>query len=114
MDEKFGDGAQAVSALAKHFQLVDGLGGELVGNLMGSFKAENRGVGRFLLGKVFSCGLAESHRRFFHVENVVGYLKGPADGFAKRRRRATSSAEAPEQSAPEVMEARIKAAVFER
>ena len=46
-------------------------------------EAVDGGVGGFLLGDVFSCGLAEGGGGFLDVENVVGDLKSPADGFAE-------------------------------
>src|ERR1700676_2243946 len=47
------------------------------------FQAKDGRIGGFLLGDVFAGSFAEGRGGFFHVENVVGDLKGPADGFAE-------------------------------
>src|SRR6267154_2718683 len=43
----------------------------------------DRGISSFLLGNVLARSLAESCGGFFDIEDVVGDLEGPADGFAE-------------------------------
>src|SRR6266478_5978976 len=78
-----GDFAQAACSFAVGSKLRDGLAGEIIRDFVGTLQSVNRGIGGFLLGDIFSRSLAQRGRRFFHVQNVVGDLKGPADSFAE-------------------------------
>jgi len=113
-DQEFGDGAEAFGALAIGLQFRDGLVGQFISDFVGAEQAKDRGIGGLLLGDIFSGGFAERGGGFLDVEDVVGDLKGQPIVSPKRRRRATSSGGAPAESAPEAIEARISAAVFER
>jgi len=83
VDEEVCDLAETVGAGGVGGEIVDGLGCEVFGDLVGTLQAKDAGVGGFLLGDVFAGGFAEGGRGFFHVEDVVGDLKSPADGFAE-------------------------------
>jgi len=83
VQEEVGDLAEARGAVGIGRKGGDGLSGEVVGDLMGAFEAEDRRVGGLLLGDVFARGFAESSGGFFDIENVVGYLEGPPNGFAE-------------------------------
>src|ERR1700687_4843214 len=78
-----GDFAQADRGFTVGSKLRDGLAGQIIRNFVGTLQSVDRGIGGFLLGDVFSRGLAERGGGFFHVQNVVGDLKSPADGFAE-------------------------------
>ena len=75
VDQVVGDLAEAGGAGSVRFKLGDGVGGEFVGDLMGTFEAMYGGVGSFLLGDVFAGGFAEGGGGFFDVEDVVCHLK---------------------------------------
>src|SRR5712672_1076824 len=77
------DGAQATGGVAVGREFHDGLGGEVVGDFVGALQSVDRGISGFLLGDVLARSLAEGCGGFFHVEDVVGDLEGPADGFAE-------------------------------
>ena len=83
VQEEVGDLAEARGAVGVGLEGGDGLSGEVVGDLMGAFQAEDRRVGGLLLSDVLACGFAEGSGGFFDIENVVRYLKGPANGFAE-------------------------------
>src|SRR5712671_6695383 len=55
--------------------------GEFIGDFVRARESMNRGVGGLLLRHVLSRGFAKRRGRFLDVQNVVGDLKGPADGF---------------------------------
>src|SRR5258707_4523604 len=78
-----GDFAQAACSFAVGSKVRSGLAGEIVCDFVGALQSVNCGVRSLLLCDVFSRGLAERGGRFFYVQNVVGDLKGPADGFAE-------------------------------
>src|SRR5262249_17868793 len=50
---------------------------------MRPLEAEDRWIGRLLLGDVFACCFAQGGGGLFDVENVISDLKSPADGFAE-------------------------------
>ena len=82
-DQEFGDGAEAFGAVAVGLQFRDGFVGQFVGDFVRAGQAKDRGIGGLLLGNILAGGFAERGRGFLNVEDVVGDLKGPADGLAE-------------------------------
>src|SRR5690349_14191207 len=81
--EVLGDFFQPGCGIAVRCELRDGFAGQIVRDFVRALEAMNGGIGGFLLGYVFAGSLAQSFGRFFDVENVVGDLKGPANGVAE-------------------------------
>jgi len=82
-DQEFGDGAEAFGTVAVGLQFRDGLVGQFVGDFVGAGQAKDRGIGGLLLGDILARGFAECGGGFLDVEDVVGDLERPADGFAE-------------------------------
>src|SRR5205807_3761117 len=82
-DEKFGDFAEARSAVVVRRKFSDGFRCKFVGDLMRAFESVDGRIRRLLLREVFSRRFAEGGGGFFHVKDVIGHLESPADGLAK-------------------------------
>src|SRR5690242_18558707 len=100
LNEIFSNFEQARSALAKRLQFASGFCGKLIGDLMRTFEAVNRGIGGLLLSDVFPGSFSKGRGRFFDVENVIRDLKEKSERLAKcakagdiiRRRSSAQSA----------------------
>src|SRR6266851_6915352 len=81
--QEFRDIAEARGTFRVRSKLGNGLGRQIVGNLVRALQPVNRGIGCLLLRHVFSCRLAERGGGFLDVKNVVRNLESPADSLAE-------------------------------
>src|SRR6266850_7754515 len=82
-NQEFRNFSKPRSAFTKGREFIDGFRREIVGNRMRAFEAVHGRIGRLFLRDVLARGFPESGRRLLDVQNVVGNLKCPADGFSK-------------------------------
>src|SRR5215467_859024 len=82
-DEILGDFPKARAAFRVGRKLSDRFSSKVAGNFVRAFQSVHGGIGRLLLRQILACSLAKRGRGLFDVENIVGDLEGPADGFAK-------------------------------
>jgi hypothetical protein len=81
--EEFCDLMEARGATGVWREFSNGLGGEIIGNLVRALESVHGRIGCLLLRHVLSGGFAERSRRLLDVKDVVRDLKSPADGLAE-------------------------------
>jgi hypothetical protein len=115
-NQKFANLAQILRrARQKTVQFRDGLRSQFARELVRFRQTEKRGISSLLLRLILAGSLAQRRGRLFHIENIVGHLKRPADLIAEASNAPDDRPRmAPPAIAPETTEARISAAVFDR
>src|SRR5579862_182180 len=86
--EKMGEALQSRGALAEWIERLARFGDQGVGFAGGLLNSEQSGVSNFVGCEVFARRLTELFGRLRDVENVVGNLKGEADGAPEGPQRS--------------------------
>src|SRR5437879_3132482 len=81
--EEFRDLPETRGAAGVWREFSNGLGGEIIGNLVRALQSVNGRIGCFLLRHVLPRSFAKRGRGLLDVKNVIRDLKSPADGLAE-------------------------------
>src|SRR6202008_5153827 len=77
--------AQPDAALSVEIEFLERLGFQVRGDVARNFQSVQRRVCSLLLRLILASRFSQRRGRFFDVENIVHYLKRPADVLAKTK-----------------------------